>query len=526
MDFRGRGISDILRPPSKQALRPVAPNKRAFSSKVGYPKAMGAAICPIRPKSITKPKVRVILKNRWALFYCDPEIQIRLKKYFRYQPPGFEWTYGYQNGGDGYKNFLLRGRVPSGLFLEQQTAIGKRFDLVVENEIVSPSFVKGTIDIRDYQETGLQAMMSHPTGGLILSATGTGKTRLAAAYFERLVGRGLFIVDELGLLEQTRLAFSQLLAGEIGVVGRGEFHPERITVATIQTLARHQKETEFKKWFASLTAVIIDELHVALNRRNIDIVSKIKPLSVFGLTGTLEMEKLHARIPAVAIAGPPIFKYSAVKGMADGVLSQGLVVHLEGESPRWHPRDSTEDYRVSIVRNWDRNSCIADLVMEGISRGRRPTVMVEAREHLYILEKIFQGKGVRYRALSGKVKAKDRLHAIELLDRGEISLILATRVFGKGIDAESVDLIIDATGLPSGNNAQQRFGRGTRMSEKTRGKTLIHIDISDTNGRFLMNARARKEAFKAAGIPQIVLTWTGAPDILSAAEKKLSIIQQ
>jgi superfamily II DNA or RNA helicase len=390
--------------------------------------------------------------------------------------------------------------------------------------------------IRYYQEAAVKAMIAASnTGGLLLCATGSGKTRIAGEYFACLKGSGCFIVDELALLEQSRRTIQQVIGEEVGIVGKSQFLPQRVTVATIQTLHKHRDKPEFRRWFKGLEVLIIDEIHLALNRRNIDIVQKIRPKAVFGLTATLELEKVHVQFPAQALAGPVLFTYSIEQGTAEGYLTAGVVTRvlfqdpLKGIAPDYWTRvdgkrvriaggSRPADYRYRIVLNRARNDCIEELIREGMRRGKRAVVMVEHRAHLQALSRRL--KDIHHQVVCGAVKMEERLEAMRQMDAGKLPLILANRVFAKGVDIKSVNLILDATGQPGHNGVLQRYGRGTR---KTKGKGgLIYLDIADLGNDFSFAARSRAQAFREIGCPIIEESWTvGARQIFDRSEEAL-----
>lgn len=467
-----------------------------------------------------KPKktLKVRLGNRWTTFLCSPERQIRVKKFFRYHPKNFEQFASYKaKTWDGWANVHQRGKVPTGLFLQRRRTLEKEFLLEVIDEREVPEFGKSSVDVREYQERAVDAMVSASgTGGIIVGATGSGKTRIAAAYFSRLKGFGVFLVDELALLEQTRVALEGLLKEEIGVVANRKRNPKRITVAMVQTLQRHAKAKELQPWFAKIDALLLDEFHVHVNERAEKIVAAIRPKAVFGLTATLETNLPHVRFPATALAGPVIFNFTIAEGVKEKVLSEGVVVSvrfrdpLKGSSPAYFDRQknayvggTSARYRRHVALNGARNKLVEDLAREGVRRGRFVAVLVENRVHLRALDKRFAN--LKHATLSGSVKVKERREAFAAMIREDLHLILATRVFSKGIDVPNLDAIVDATAFPGRNGVIQRYGRGTRVEKKKKG--TIFFDVTDVDSPFEEAGEARIAALRETGAEIISIDW-------------------
>lgn len=495
--------------------------------------------------------INVTMRNRWTYFDCDPDDQVELKKLFRYHPLNYEQFTSYQDKTwDGWANMLQRGRVATGLLEHINSILNNRtklqelgvdlsefpkvpYSFKITRDIEAPKFRSAAPSDREYQNTATEEMIAHSyCGGLILSATGTGKTRIASYYFMRLIGNGCFIVDDRGLLEQTRRVFASVLNEKIGVVGNSKFDPQRITAATVQTLARNLKNPKFAEWFKSLDVLLIDEFHTAMNNSYESTIRHIKPLAVFGFTATLDLHTPHIWMNAVALAGPPIFEYPIERGVEEGYLSQGSVCFVNFRNPRrFGPSYETINikgervtiaagspqatYRANIVRNAERNRAICAIVRQGWHYKRRMLLLVETKLHLRLLSDHL--KDIPHVVLSGEIKGTERIDALKKMDAGLLDLILATRVLAKGADVETLDLIIDATGLPSQNNAAQRYGRGTRLSA---GKTLLHVDISDVGGFYEKAARSRAAAFANLNIPTRTIDWRKDPREVFDVEKE------
>jgi superfamily II DNA or RNA helicase len=490
-----------------------------------------------------KPVLRATLSNRWATFLCSADEQTDVKKLYSYEVPGAQFSASYADGGwNGRHNCMARGRVASGLFLENLNALKEKYSLKVDDRRVMPKFRDADIKSdRPFQVDCVRAMVAaSQVGGIVLMATGDGKTFTAAMYFKLLVGSAVFVCDELTLLEQSRLGFESLLGEKIGVVGGGKFDPRRITVATVQTLARARKRKEFRKWFERVSVIVIDEVHVAINRRNIDVITSIKPLAVFGLTATLETAKDHVRMPVAALCGPVIFEHTIQAGTQEGHLTRGVACmvsyhdSLPGPVPGYWTkvrvpkqglidvfvkpwsREAAYRYRVALSR--PRNDIIEALAREGLRRGHNVCVLVNAVDHLRVLSRRL--RDVKHRALCGDESISgspaERIQALKDMDAGKLRLIIASRVFGKGVNVKSLDVIIDATAMPGRNGAMQRYGRGVRSVE---GKErLLYIDVSD-RGKFGDAARSREAALMETGAKPVYVNWDGnAAAVFDAVE--------
>lgn len=445
--------------------------------------------------------VAVLLSNRHSVLY-EPYPD-ELKWYFCFRPPGYKYMPAFRRGQwDGFIKLLKRDRVPTGLFLSLKEQIENelniKFDIVRMVKKVKFN-TEGIKSDREYQNECVEKMVvasKKNAGGLVLNATGTGKTYIAGMYFSRLVGSACFVVDELTLMEQAKKELSTVMDEEVGIVGDSIFNPKRITVATSQTLDLHKEKKQFRKWSDNLQVLMIDEIHQAMSKRNFAVVESIEPPVVFGLTATLELKKEHIRMKAHALTGPTVYDYPLSQGQAEGYLAPSVAIQVQYDGYHAEDSDYHEDYRDMIVEDVLRNELIENLVREAYSRGKYTAVLVERIKHLKNLSEML--KDIPHRVVCGLKKVEDRLASIRHFEKGKVKVVLANKVFKKGINIKKLDVIIDGAGMKNKNDAQQKHGRGVRQADGKVG--LIYLDIGDCGNRFEKGAKRRRIALKALGI--------------------------
>lgn len=279
-------------------------------------------------------KIRVLISNRTAAL-VKPYPYEALIPYWSYSVPGAKFAMRYRPGWDGRIKMLKWDELSSGLFRATKKQIEEELGIkfkVKRYGLKLPSIRGGKpiVSKRYYQNECVDAMEDNGyCGGLILSATGSGKTYMAAMYYSRVEGPHLFVVDQLDLLWQAKKEIESVLGEKVGFVGESKFKPRRVTIGTIQTMHRHRRDARFKLWTKDIQTTLIDEIHVMMNRRNFDVVSDIQPRAVFGLTATLQLTRKYVRTRAWALAGPVIYTFPVQKGMDENVLSRGIVMRVK-----------------------------------------------------------------------------------------------------------------------------------------------------------------------------------------------------
>jgi superfamily II DNA or RNA helicase len=425
---------------------------------------------------------------------------------------------------DGKISMLSNSVVSSGLFRatwkDAEKACGVKFTARYDRETLE--FVPGLPDADEkyrHQNECVAAMQTAIPrgGGIVLSATSSGKTATSAMMFSKVTCDCLFVVDQLDLLYQQVKEIEAWTHETVGVVGDSEFRPARITVATIQTLHIHSKRKDFVKWFRGIDIMVVDELHEQMARRNFDVLQRIKPLAVFGLTATLQLTRKETYMKAYAFAGPVIFRFPIEEGVKRGVLAKGSVLQL-----LFTPvavADGT-DYQSELAVQVTENdlkleSCKALAKELTFKMHRHVVILANRKNHVKDLDDVMAG--IPHRLAYGDVAVEDRNEAKELFEDEDIKLIIASGVFKKGVSIKRIDAMIDTAEMKSKNDAVQKFGRGLRLHKDK--DELVYIDFGTAgDGRFAKAATSRRRAFKQAGIKVIVVK-----DVSSQADAILAL---
>ena len=479
--------------------------------------------------------------------YGHPNWYFMRKKFAYYDVEAGEVKYRW----DGRKEMIDNdGMMSAGLFWatrhEIESKTGIKFEVVGDLEWPAKKTEGNIVSEGEwaFQNTCVEKMVrvSGYGGGLVVNATGTGKTRTAGMLFSRLSGKHCFVVDQLLLMEQAISDLTKELGEKIGMVGNSKFDPQRVTVATVQTMHRHRQDGQFKRWTRELDTIIIDEIHEQMNHRNFSVVEQIEPKAVYGLTATLQLKKKHVRVRAWSLAGPVIYEFPLTEGQKAGVLSNGIAVqvlvrnhldvseqadmiaHLKSDSKAWG-----HFYNEMIVNNANRNKVMERIIRKARDKGRFTAALVTRVEHLKQLADRLPD--VPHRVMAGMfrgqhVDIKDRMKFKSKFEEGKIRVILANVVMKKGVSINRLDVVVDGAAGSNPNDPIQKFGRGIRLHEEKDG--LLYFDISDNDENkynwFMKAAKRRAKALKAAGIPVFKFWWNadGTEDELwEFAETKL-----
>jgi superfamily II DNA or RNA helicase/HKD family nuclease len=289
---------------------------------------------------------------------------------------------------------------------------------------------------------------------LIVAATGTGKTVIAALDFRRLIrdthGRDLkllFVAHRKEILQQSRRMYQEVLTdatfGELLVDGQ-EPASWRHVFASIQSLSQRRLSGIDPDHF---DVVVIDEFHHAEAASYRRLLDHVRPIELLGLTATPE------RTDGVDVREFFGGRVAAELRLWDA-LEQNLLCpfHYFGihdgtdlESVQWR----RGGYDLSALSGiYTGNDARTRIILKELSdkvadipamRGLGFCVSVE---HARYMAQQFIGAGIPARAVSAETSASDRREALNALRTREINVLFAVDLFNEGLDIPEVDTVI------------------------------------------------------------------------------------
>ena len=338
-----------------------------------------------------------------------------------------------------------------------------------------------------------QLVQQGETKALVVSATGTGKTYLAAFFVRNLKAkRVLFVVHRERIARQAMESFRHVLGGGFtyGVyIGSESDTSSDIVFSTVQTLSRPERLSRFQSH--DFDCVIVDESHRAGAASYGRFLNHFEPQFLLGMTATPE------RTDGLDIF--PLFDHNvAFEIRLQRALKEDMLCpfHYFGVS------DLTVDNEV-VDDKADFNKLTAkarvDHILDRIDRYGscsnrvRGLMFCRRNEEAARLSEMLNQKGLRTLALSGAHGEGERESAIARLEAPEgdesgLDYILTVDIFNEGVDIPSVNQVVMLRPTQSAIVFVQQLGRGLRKV-KGEDKFLTVIDfIGNYERNFLIPA--------------------------------------
>mgnify|MGYP002518513988 FL=1 len=328
--------------------------------------------------------------------------------------------------------------------------------------------------------------------GLLISATGTGKT-YASAFGIREINpkRVLFLAHRALLLSQGILSYKRVMGKEKRfLLFTGESKERNIekadfVFATSELLGKEDILEAIPK--NSFDFIVIDEVHKAASPTYQRIINHFEPKYLLGMTATPERTD-----DANAIFS--LFHHNILYEIRlKDALELDLLCpfHYYGVTDLKGINDETYDKKdfAKLYSEERINFIIQESRFYGYDGTRlKGLVFVSREEDGALLSRKLNERGYKTRFLSGKDKTTEREEAIRLLEKDDnadgsyLDFIITIDIFNEGVDIPSINQVLLLRPTESSIIFIQQLGRGLRKSP-----TKHFVNIIDFIGNYDTN---------------------------------------
>ncbi len=322
--------------------------------------------------------------------------------------------------------------------------------------------------------------------GLLISATGTGKTYLSAFELRNYnPERALFIVHREQIAKQALNSFRNVFGDtrSMGILsGTSKAVDKDFIFCTIQTLSKDEVLQSFGK--NEFDYIIIDEVHKAGANSYQKIVNYFNPKFLLGMTATPERSDDFDIFK--------MFNYNiAYEIRLQRALEEDLLCpfHYFGVSDitiDGIELDDKVDFKY-LVAEERVNHIIDKINFYGYCGERvKGLIFCSDKKEVKELSDIFNTKGYKTLALTGENSQEEREKAIERLEQDEtlnsLDYIFTVDIFNEGVDIPSVNQVVMLRPTKSSIVFVQQLGRGLRKN-----KFKEYVVIIDFLGNYKSN---------------------------------------
>ncbi|NNC05333.1 DUF3427 domain-containing protein [Corallococcus exiguus] len=336
---------------------------------------------------------------------------------------------------------------------------------------------------------------------LLVSATGTGKTVMAALDYARLSeelprARLLFVAHREEILTQTLATFRHALRdhsfGELWVGGDRPRSFEHV-FASVQSLNASGLEHLDAAHF---DVVIVDEFHHAAAPTYQNLLEHLRPAELLGLTATPERSD-----------GMPVLDWfdgriAAELRLWDAIDQHRLVpfayyaIH-DGMDLREVPWRRGRGYDVESLSNlFTHNDAWVRLVLKEVARRSEDLSQMRALgfcvsvEHARFMARAFSAAGIRSVAIWSDTPDDERRQALRDLAQRRVNIVFSIDLFNEGVDVPAVDTLLMLRPTDSPTLFLQQLGRGLRRHPSKSVCTVLDF-VGHHHSEFRFDHRLR-----------------------------------
>ena len=407
-------------------------------------------------------------------------------------------TYWYDDGFEPYDAVRDAERLDAALVDAKGQGQGDRVTLQLSGLDVTPL----PHQRRMLEEIQAERVVHGQHRNLVVAATGTGKTVLAALDYKRLVAenggkrpRLLFVAHRTEILEQARRTYREVLSdGGFGELLVGGARPSewQYVFASIQSLSSLGVDSIEPDAFE---VVVVDEFHHASAASYQRLLNRLTPRELLGLTATPERAdgldvralfdgRLASELRLWDALGADLlcpFHYFAVGDETD--LSR-----VQWSRGRY---DEAE-----LERLYTGNTARANLVLREIrDKVADPAAMralgyCVSVDHARFMAQHFAAAGVPAIAVTGDTHSQERETALSDLRAGDVNVLFTVDLFNEGLDIPDVDTVLFLRPTESATVFLQQLGRGLRRTSTKAVLTAFDF-VGHQNKQFRFDRKLR-----------------------------------
>ena len=329
---------------------------------------------------------------------------------------------------------------------------------------------------------------------LVVAATGTGKTVVAALDYARQPGRPslLFVAHRQEILEQSMRTYREVLSdGAFGELHVGGQRPERWrhVFASIQSLSAYGVSSLPTDQFE---IVVVDEFHHAEAATYRRLLDHVEPRELLGLTATPERAD-----------GLDVRSFFGGRAAAELRLWDALENDLLCPFHYFGASDDTDlsrldwkrgDYDVAALEQiYTGNDARVRIVLrDKVSdlSGMRALGFCVSVKHAEYMADRFRQAGIPSLAVSAATSREDRSDALTALRERRVNALFAVDLFNEGLDLPDVDTLLLLRPTQSATIFLQQLGRGLRRTADKPVLTVLDF-IGQQNAQFRFDLKYR-----------------------------------
>lgn len=324
----------------------------------------------------------------------------------------------------------------------------------------------------------LEKLRKNEDRGLLISATGTGKTYISAFDVKNANPKKILFIAHRKLILQKAIESYQKIIPEKEMALYEKNPYADYVFAMVQTLNKDENLKQYAK--DRFDYIVVDEVHHSGAKSYQNIIDYFKPKFLLGMTATPERTD---NFNIYDIFNHNIaYEIRLYDALAENLLTPfhyfGISdIEIDGEviNEKTSINNLSADVRVDYIIEKSKFYGYSGDKLHGL-------IFVSRKDEAKNIAQKLSERGINSKALVGEHSDKEREHVVRQLQNGEISYIVTVDIFNEGIDIPCVNQIILLRPTQSSIVYIQQLGRGLRKY-----KDKDYVVILDFIGNYEKN---------------------------------------
>lgn len=389
------------------------------------------------------------------------------------------------------QSYILTHEIINDYRIKRQPNVVKSIKIILNEDNEADENVEATkaIQPNHMQESALAKLSELRRNNLkkamVISATGTGKTYLAAFDAKQFKPRCLlFVVHREQVLHKALESYQAILkfADSEACVYKPNMNLEgkKFIFTTIQTLSKNENLSRFHSKFFDY--ILVDEVHRAGATTYRKVLNYFEPDFLLGMTATPERTD-----------GQDIYELFDYNIAFEIRLQEAIENNLVCPFIYF----GVTDIRVNgeLIDGSDFSNLIAEQRVKHIidkityyghdGEKVKGLIFCSRRQEAKELSEKFNQLSFRTRALNGDDSQEERDKVVKQLEAGELDYIFTVDIFNEGIDIPSINQVVMLRNTTSSIIFIQQLGRGLRKFNNKKFVTIIDF-IGNYSSNYLI----------------------------------------
>jgi superfamily II DNA or RNA helicase len=353
-------------------------------------------------------------------------------------------------------------------------------------------------DLFDYQTEAVDRLISKPCG-ILSSPAASGKTVIGIDIVAKLGLKTLWLVHLDRLMKQaieTLLKFTDCNKSDIGIISQGKYEIGNVfTSAIVDTARKYSKQLSKEKF----GLVIVDEVHRAPTKKTYDVLMKLSPQYLYGLSATpyrtdgLDDIMKYMIGPITEIERCCVVETDRIITPEIKIIYTNLLIKTESVL-----NSSYSDFMLALISNEDRNNKILYEIIKEVINANVCLVLSDRVSHGKLLYSKLSRIYPYIEIVNGRTNKKEADKIIKKLEERKITVLISTYQFlSEGVDLPIINRMFFATPFRAPIRAEQAVGRVQRTYMEN--KIAKIYDFVDSNSLTLKQLDSRIKVYKKLG---------------------------